>query len=841
MAIFKSNINRLINPLNLEPDSGSEFEWRATTGDPQLEIAESELLAGYWVRLCMTIKTEGTGVSPVVIYEDSGQGFTEATAHHLMADSRGNIDFSWRLPTALRALRIDPVAELTRFSIPKFKLQPVSRAALVCLSGWRVLTQYPGGFQAKVSSAVRLFKTSGLKVTLARLVAANNEFARNATLTQANSHKLLKMQRLQNPERSELLESYVQAAFARSNSKVTWQSCFVPKAPDPLDLANLPVKIVAFYLPQFHPFAENDAWWGKGFTEWTNVSKAQPQYVGHHQPHLPGELGFYDLRLPEVMRQQIDLAHHYGVTGFCFHHYWFGGKRLMERPVNQLLADDSLNIDFCLCWANENWTRRWDGADHDVLIAQKHSAEDDIAFFDDILPALRDPRYICIDSKPFLIVYRVALLPDATATAARWRKQALQAGLPGLYLVAARTHDMIDPRPYGFDATVEFPPHQVPANDITHKKAIVNPGFEGKIYDFKDFSDKFGRLVETRFTNYKTVMPSWDNEARKPGKGFIFDGAEPDVYAQWLTSAVKLTQRNKPDERLLFVNAWNEWAEGAHLEPDRHLGYAYLHATANVLRNLAEYDVARDVTEINRSFVKSKSTVIVMHLYYEDLIEAIFPTWIAPLAGQADLIVTVRPDITAVSLLRIKALFGNVLFIRTANQGRDIRPFLEAFQTVNHLGYEFLCKLHSKKSPHRQDGAHWRDELFSSLVRSPDHVNTVLGKFNANPQLGLLVPFGCMTDLSEGPINIDNRVWLNVLFRRMGVEHLIDTYDTHFPAGSMYWARVSALRLLVNPAVFNLDEFELEAGQLDGTLAHAVERVMGLVTHQSGFSVVQIK
>ena len=841
MAIFTNNNHNFINPVNAELESGSSFEWRATTGDPQLSVANAEQLAGLWVRMRITLKTESIAPLPLVIYEDTGYGFTEATAHYLMIDRDGNIDFSWRMSPDLRALRIDPVAEATRFSIPNFQIRPITRVALVCSSAWRVLTQYPGGFRAKVNTAIRLLKTCGLKVTLAKVVAANNEFARNPLLSHANGYDLLRTQRLQNPNRAEILESYVQSAFLRSTSKVTWQSCFVPKAPDPIDLSHLPVKLVAFYLPQFHPFTENDAWWGKGFTEWTNVSKAQPQYVGHHQPRLPGELGFYDLRLPEVMRQQIDLAHHYGVTGFCFHHYWFGGKRLMERPVNQLLADPSLDIDFCLCWANENWTRRWDGADHDVLISQKHSAEDDIAFFEDILPALRDPRYICVDGKPFLIVYRAALLPDAAATVARWRKQALQAGLPGLYLVAARAFGLIDPRPYGFDATVEFPPHQVIANDITQKKTVVNPAFEGKIYDYKDCSDKFGRLVETRFTNYKTVMPSWDNESRKPGKGHIFDGAEPNVYAQWLTTTAELTLKNKPGERLLFINAWNEWAEGAHLEPDRHRGYAYLHATANVLRNLADYGVANDITELNRSFVKSKNTVIVMHLYYEDLIETIFPPWIAPLARQADLIVTVRPDITAASLRRIKALFGNVLFVRTANQGRDIRPFLEAFQTVNQLGYEFLCKLHSKKSLARQDGAQWRDELLASLISSPEHVSKILRKFNANPQLGLLAPSGCMTDLSAGPINVDNRTWLNVLFHRMGVAHLADTYNAHFPAGSMYWARVSALGLLLDTTVFNPDEFELEAGQLDGTLAHAVERVMGLVTHHGGYSMEQIR
>ncbi len=639
MNFFKTNKPELAHPVNLEPDASGQFDWTPTNGDPQLTVVDCHKLAGRWVRLNMVVTTESPVITPVVIYEDCGNGFSEVSAHYLMADTQGRIDFSWYLPSALVSLRLDPVAQVVRFSIGKFRLQAVTRVGLVWYSLWRVFTKYPGGFQRKLTTAMRLFKTSGLRATLARLVAANGELARNPSLSVSTTAEQLARHRHDHPERLAILEKYTVDGFRRSAGKVTWNSNYVPKALDAVAIDGLPLKMIAFYLPQFHPFPENDLWWGKGFTEWTNVSKAQPQYDGHHQPRLPGELGYYDLRLPEVMRQQIDLAHHYGVTGFCFHHYWFGGKRLMERPVNQLIADPTLNIDFCLCWANENWTRRWDGAEQDVLIAQKHSPSDDIAFFEDILPALKDPRYIKIDGKPLLIVYRASLLPDAAATAMRWRNLALKAGLPGLYLVGARAFEITDPRPFGFDAAVEFPPHQVQASEISARKTIVNPDFSGKIYNYGELAERYGHSQEDRFTSFKTVIPSWDNEARKPGKGHIFDGASPHLYARWLTTAADTTLKNKPSERLLFVNAWNEWAEGAHLEPDRHYGYAYLHATANVLRNISNNANGELIAKNNLLFVRSSDSAVILHLYYEDLVPEIFSRYLSPLQVLCDLIV----------------------------------------------------------------------------------------------------------------------------------------------------------------------------------------------------------
>lgn len=356
---------------------------------------------------------------------------------------------------------------------------------------------------------------------------------------------------------------------------------------EPIRTAPIPtgdLKVVAFYLPQFHPFPENNEWWGTGFTEWTNVSKSVPQYVGHYQPRLPGELGFYDLRLTEIQRRQMELARLYGVYGFCYHHYWFAGKRLMETPVNNILADKSLDLPFCLCWANENWTRRWDGAEHDILMAQMHSPEDDLAFIEDIAPALADARYIKIDGRPLLIVYRISLLPDPAGTAQRWREYCRKAGLGELYLVAAQTFGIRDPRPYGFDAAVEFPPHTSSARNITEAQELINPNFHGAVYEYSDLISQEQQFVPPDYKVFKCAFPSWDNSARKPGKGHVFHNATPRLFEDWLKLNAEYTRKNhSTHEQIMFVNAWNEWAEGAHLEPDRRYGYSNLEALGRVL------------------------------------------------------------------------------------------------------------------------------------------------------------------------------------------------------------------------------------------------------------------
>ena len=365
---------------------------------------------------------------------------------------------------------------------------------------------------------------------------------------------------------------------------------YVPMDGEPVDPARVDVRAVAFYLPQFHPFPENDEWWGRGFTEWTNVSKAVPQFVGHYQPRLPGELGFYDLRVVDVMRRQVELARHYGLGGFCFHHYWFGGKRLMEKPLQQFFDNKDIDFPFCVCWANENWTRRWDGFDQDVLIGQSHSAEDDRAFIASLEPMLRDPRYIRVDGRPMIVLYRPSILPDAKATLERWRTHCRKVGIGELFLAMVQ-FDVEDPRIYGFDAAIEFPPHKLASGlqPINHTLQIVNPGYQGNIIDYREVVERARQHPVPQFDMIRGVFPSWDNEARRPGAGYTFAHASPQHYREWLDLAVDYA-RKRPvaGERLVFLNAWNEWAEGAYLEPDRRYGYAYLNQTRAALLQPAE-------------------------------------------------------------------------------------------------------------------------------------------------------------------------------------------------------------------------------------------------------------
>jgi O-antigen biosynthesis protein len=349
------------------------------------------------------------------------------------------------------------------------------------------------------------------------------------------------------------------------------------------------VRLIAYYLPQFHPIPENDLWWGKGFTEWTNVTKAAPRFVGHYQPRLPGELGFYDLRSPDTLRRQAALARKYGIHGFCLHYYWFGGKTLLETPLNLLLENRDIDIKFCICWANENWTRRWDGESNEILIAQSHSPQDDAAFARSLERLFGDPRYIRIDGRPLVVTYRAGLLPDPLATARRWRHHWAGAGFGNPYLVMAQTWGDEDPRPFGFDAAVEFPPHKLAVNAprINAGLEMFDQDYEGNIYEYDYLVQRATTAAPPNYKLFPCVCPSWDNEARKPRKGDTFAFSTPAKYGAWLTYACQRALREfKPAERFVFINAWNEWAEGAYLEPDRHFGFAYLQETAKILGHL---------------------------------------------------------------------------------------------------------------------------------------------------------------------------------------------------------------------------------------------------------------
>ncbi|MBP3687037.1 MAG: glycoside hydrolase family 99-like domain-containing protein [Alphaproteobacteria bacterium] len=350
---------------------------------------------------------------------------------------------------------------------------------------------------------------------------------------------------------------------------------------------NNDVRVIALYLPQFHQFEENNLWHGRGFTEWTNVTAAKPLFAGHGQPNLPIDVGFYDLTHPDIMKRQIELAQNYGVDGFAFYYYWFSGKKLMERPVYNYLNDKSLTLPFCLHWANENWSKRWDGGNSELLIEQKFKREDFSLLAKDLLPFFKDPRYIRVNGRPLFIVYRPALFDKELFKefTAYLRQFGRENGVGEPYIMATKQFNFWDnPADWGLDAVMEF--ELLNIFGLREKKVVkTDDKANFRVFDWAEYING-GKMRRTyAYKTFRTVFPRWDNSARKSYSGaLIFDGSTPDVYGKWLDYALEATREDfEGEERLLFINAWNEWGEGAMLEPDRHYGYAYLDKTREVL------------------------------------------------------------------------------------------------------------------------------------------------------------------------------------------------------------------------------------------------------------------
>ena len=364
------------------------------------------------------------------------------------------------------------------------------------------------------------------------------------------------------------------------------------------------LRLIAFNLPQFHPIPENDEWWGKGFTEWTNVTRAMPLFPGHYQPHLPSDLGFYDLRLPEARAAQAELAAEYGIHGFCYYHYWFNGRRILERPVGEVLSSGEPDFPFCLCWANENWTRRWDGMESEVLLEQRYSAADDLAHIRALLPYFCDSRYIRVMGRPFFAVYRASQLPDPRRTTEVWRREAERAGLGGLFLVRVESHlEIGDARPLGFDASLQFEPCWVAHG---HRRVVRTKWWRrhklgtgeaalrnNQVFQYADMVRRSLDDPAPEYPRIPCVCPGWDNSPRRQTGAAVFVDSTPELYGAWLSRVVErqrvrasLIPQQKglvPFDSLVFINAWNEWAEGNHLEPDQKWGRAYLDATQRAM------------------------------------------------------------------------------------------------------------------------------------------------------------------------------------------------------------------------------------------------------------------
>ncbi|MFN7056965.1 glycoside hydrolase family 99-like domain-containing protein [Hyphomonas sp.] len=345
-------------------------------------------------------------------------------------------------------------------------------------------------------------------------------------------------------------------------------------------------KVLAYYLPQFHPIEVNDKQWGKGFTEWRQLARAMPRFKGHIQPRIPRDLGCYDLAESDVMRRQIEMAKAAGLHGFCFYHYWFDGKRVLETPMERFLADPTLDFPICLMWANENWTRTWDGSEKEMILAQTYLEEDDIPFIDDVARHMKDRRYIRIGDRPLFFIYRPGHIPDTVDRMEKWRNIFRERhGLDPLIFQAQAFGDN-DPREFGLDGAIEFPPHKVlnKVHDIKHKVGLFDARFSGSVPTYESIVEAAKSDPKPDFPLIRTVFPSWDNDARRPGRSTITAYSTPELFSDWLEWAVQQAETAPVHgEPFVCINAWNEWAEGAYLEPDVHYGSAYLNSLSRVV------------------------------------------------------------------------------------------------------------------------------------------------------------------------------------------------------------------------------------------------------------------
>ena len=376
-------------------------------------------------------------------------------------------------------------------------------------------------------------------------------------------------------------------------------------------------RVIAYYLPQFHPIPENDDAWGKGFTEWTNVAQARPLFRGHYQPRIPADLGFYDLRMPEVREQQAQLAREAGIEGFCYYHYWFGnGKQLLERPFNEVLASGKPDFPFCLCWANHEWTTRtWQNGGKDkVIAAMTYPGDDDyIAHFNYVLPAFRDHRYITVDGKPIFAVYDPYRFADVAHFVALWRKLADEAGLPGIHFTALTNSVSTVKRTADGSRQRVLPQLESSAgvfNDLlslgfdsitSYGKSRAEMFYQGKYmrniskllhkylplpalkYNYPKVTPNFF-APEDRWENvFPTIIPQWDRTPRAGNKEGIYVNSTPENFQKHVIDALQVVADKQPEHRIIFLKSWNEWGEGNYVEPDLRYGHGYLDALHNAL------------------------------------------------------------------------------------------------------------------------------------------------------------------------------------------------------------------------------------------------------------------
>jgi lipopolysaccharide biosynthesis protein len=680
-------------------------------------------------------------------------------------------------------------------------------------------------------------------------------------------------------------------------------------------------KVFCFYLPQFHRVEENSRWWGPGFTEWTNVSKARPVFPGHTQPLLPADLGFYDLDHIEAMSEQAALASKYGVSGFVFYFYSFDGQRILEKPVENYL-NSTIALPYMICWANENWTRTWDGSANSVLMPQNYEPGFEATLYSQFRPYFQDERYERHNGMPILIIYRAQDMPDPRSSLEILRKLAKSDGFEGLYIAAVASFGLKHPGLVGADALIEFPPH-----DVGHISRISSPRrtsrlFRGQFFDLPAVALNSTKPLIRDFDYYRGAIPSWDNTARRPLSSNVFLGASPLLFEKWLRY-LRSWSNNASERRgqanLLFINAWNEWAEGAVIEPDiyngrknleavkestRASGSGALHSAMSDLdgfvRGITSYvPIKANVSQvrviffqlrvnINRETFKAAwrllkedptgrrfmhsvmaltrfkersqadpfpinesltvsteaQVLLVCHIHYQEYIQDL-SRYIQANPKVAHVLITCT-DPEIYDLLNSEMATSKVPFEvhLIENRGRNFQAvFVTARNLIESGSFAYVSHLHSKRTPQASEKVMkaWSARLWDLGLRAPSLLARACNIMELDQNIDvchanvddLIKPWN-MTWGANGKIG-------KQLARKLGISLISlrnKTLRIDYPAGGMFIARASYLRDLL-AIDLQPSDFPSETGQTDATLQHALERLIGVVAHESGHDMIQ--
>jgi lipopolysaccharide biosynthesis protein len=616
------------------------------------------------------------------------------------------------------------------------------------------------------------------------------------------------------------------------------------------------VKAIAFYLPQFHCIPENDLWWGRNFTEWTNTRKSLSRFNGHYQPRIPHQsIGYYDLSLVETLENQAKLAEKANIDAFCFYYYWFSGKKLLDTPIENLLNNPHIGIEFVICWANENWTRRWDGLDHQILIGQDYHPGWETEFIQDVARFFADSRYLRLNGKPVIIIYKLLDIPDPASVLLSWRQWCHDHGIGeisiwAVYDVAFQNIDL----PF-IDRFVEFPPRQVGALEKIDGQTLDPLVSDFHLYDYKALVESITRGLSIAdsldYPIFRTAMMGWDNSARR-NEGFsVWVNYSTQDFYSWCRHIWQYTIENHPpNERFMFFNAWNEWAEGTYLEPDERFGFANINTLSRAIAQLpleARTNIVSTKTinfEQNHQERHSSETsfaiAVHIHLHYIDSSDQLY-AYLSNIHTAYDIYITIT---NPCSEGLVRTIFSNLPWVDklkiivVPNVGRDIGPFIiELADVIDN--YDLVLHIHGKRSESVWWGHLWREYLLEHCLGSPEFVNHILNQFKDHSHLGLLSPPAYPPLKAHMTWGGDaQQEWCQQFLDQVIGQHSAISplpSSPHFPAGSFFWARVDAVNPLFKMKL-TYDHFAEERFEIDYRLEHVIERLWPYVGGSHSYS-----